>query len=277
MNPPFHHQGGELYCGTVLTANDQLLGPAGAAVLDQHLRGRHVLIVGPLGLVTDGWTETCRGYAGCGGSVVVLELLEEGKGGEAQRAGGGRDSGTGAPSWLFSACLGCGNEARGNSARTGMEERASPAQPAWRGSDRGAAVVELLMAQEGHGSGTTGTLEDGEPEAENVDFAPELVKVTRLDKMSTGGMPFADAVAGDCGSGGGVEDNTYDGVDENEHGTDTEKKLAAVAAAAARRVRACSAKGAKVSGDAGSGGDGGSGAKTRPGRSSLRVIRGKAR
>ena len=89
-SPPAHTylQGRELYCGTVLTANDQLLEEGGAVVLEQQLRGRHVLVVGS-GAAAQDWAEHCRRFAGAAGAVVLLEVQDDEVGWLGGGGGGG--------------------------------------------------------------------------------------------------------------------------------------------------------------------------------------------
>ncbi|KAG2449126.1 hypothetical protein HYH02_005874 [Chlamydomonas schloesseri] len=101
-------QGRELYCGTILTANDQLLEEGGAIVLEQQLRGRHVLVVGS-GPAAEDWAEHCRRHAGATGAVVLLEVQDdEADNGLSPGLDDGGEGRGGLLSRLFGSCCGAG-------------------------------------------------------------------------------------------------------------------------------------------------------------------------
>ncbi|GLI61383.1 hypothetical protein VaNZ11_003751 [Volvox africanus] len=279
--------GGELYCGTIITANDQFYGPAGEAILEQQLRGRNVLVVGPPGPMATGWAEACRRHAGYGGSVVLLEVEVEEEDGEPLRTSSGTKrhgiTGGGPLSRLFSSCFGlgssCGRVGRssghghGHGAHGGCDvpsmERFSPAQSPCSGPDLGSgngSGGDGGLISPDRGSGTSGTLDDaeglmddklktrhtskaqGEGATEPVELYPGLAAVCRLEESATGPSLTAGT---DVDRGEPEADRKYPGPRE-------------------RPSRATAVE----DGGGGGRGSGGDGANLAGGRSALRVLRG---
>ncbi|GFR51291.1 hypothetical protein Agub_g13652 [Astrephomene gubernaculifera] len=247
-------QGRELYCGTVLTANDQLSGSGGATILEQQLRGRHVLVVGATGCgAAAGWADACRRHAGAEGSVVLLEMDDPDAAPSAAAAGG---AGGGLLGGLFGSCLGRTARSRtgggGGSGGSGLE-RYSPALPAVVGEEviADAATVDMELEEAGEllavaGASTASTAMEVEVVA-GVLAADGDGKGDRCTKASGVGS------VGSGGDGGGRSSRGRDGLRQGRGGGGEMRS----------------------EGDSGGGGVGSGGGKGGPvGRSSLRVMRG---